>query len=346
MGRRSLVLIIALALAAVSAFSVWQYLSTVESDARANVQEVVVYRAKEFIDTGTSVTEAEGLIQESSALVEAVVFEGSQIACAGPTDTSDAALDVCVSNPRLESILDPINVAAGPISAGQLITADMFIPPNLLSNIKLSESIPEGKVAISFRPNEEATVGGFVRPGDRVNLIASASIDLTQSTALFQDPELRALLLGEDVLQGLAAAPTAPTGDAGTTGDSGTTDVIAQYAQTFPGSIDFTQTVLQDIAVLAVGPDTRPSPLGTGLTPAGGQIVVLEVTPEQAEEIQFASQYTNVALSLIPSGENDNGQAKVYDPFTSDGVIVDDLFSLIDRIRLQFEEAGVLLGNG
>jgi Flp pilus assembly protein CpaB len=342
MGRRSLVLIIALALAAVSAFSVWQYLSTVESDARANVQEVIVYRATEFIDTGTTAAEAKGLIKESSALVESVVFEGSQIACAGPTETSDAALNVCANNPRLESILDPINVAAGPISAGQLITADMFVAPNLLSDIKLSESIPEGKVAISFRPNEENTVGGFVRPGDRVNLIASASIDLTQSTSLFEDPELRSLLLGE-----AATAPTTttvpPTVDQGATDQ---TDIIARYAQTFPGSIDFTQTVLQDLEVLAVGPDTRPSPLGTGLTPAGAQIVVLEVTPEQAEEIQFAAQYTDVALSLIPSGENESGQEKVYDPFTSDGVVVDDLFSLIERIRLQFEEAGVLLGNG
>ncbi len=342
MGRRSLVLIIALALAAVSAFSVWQYLSTVESDARANVQEVIVYRATNLIDTGTSVAEAEGLIKESTALRESVVFDGSKIACAGPAANSDAPLDVCVSNPRIDEILDQVNVAAGPISAGQLITSDMFVPPNLLSNIKLSESIPEGKVAISFRPNEENTVGGFIRPGDRVNLIASASIDLTQSTALFEDPALRSLLLGADVLQ---QVPTNTTDTTGT--DTGqTTDVISQYAQTFPGSIDFTQTVLQDIEVLAVGPDTRPSPLGTGLTPAGAQIVVLEVTPEQAEEIQFASQYTEVALSLIPSGENDNGQSKVYDPFTSDGVIVDDLFSLIDRIRLQFEEAGVLLGNG
>jgi len=341
MGRRSLVLIIALALAAVSAFSVWQYLSTVESDARAEVQEVVVYRATEFIDTGTSVAEAEGLISESSALRETVVFEGSNIACDGPTDTSDAPLDVCAGNPRLESILDPINVAAGPISAGQLVTSDMFIPPNLLSNVKLSESIPEGKVAISFRPNEENTVGGFVRPGDRVNLIASASIDLTQSTALFEDPALRSLLLGDDVLEQIAQ-PEPGTDDG--TGEA-EPDVIAQFAQTFPGSIDFTQTVLQDIEVLAVGADTRPSPLGTGLTPAGGQIVILEVTPEQAEEIEFASQYTNVSLSLIPSGENDNGQDKVYDPFTSDGVIVDDLFTLIDRIRLQFTEAGVLLGG-
>ncbi|MCP3997462.1 MAG: Flp pilus assembly protein CpaB [bacterium] len=342
MGRRSLVLIIALALAAVSAFSVWQYLSNVEDEVRSDVQEVVVYRATELIDTGTSVVEIEPLIEKSTALKESVVFEGSQIACDGPTETSNAPLDVCGRNPRLESILDPINVAAGPISAGQLITSDMFIAPNLLSDVKLSESIPEGKVAISFRPNEENTVGGFVRPGDRVNLVASASIDLTASTALFEDPELRKLLLGEDVVVVEDVSDVSVGDDAEEPED----DAITRLAQSLPGAIDFTQTVLQDIKVLAVGPDTLPSPLGTGLEPAGAQIVVLEVTPEQAEEIEFASQYTSVSLTLIPSGENDNGQDKVYNPITSDGVIVDDLFTLIDRIRLQFEEAGVLLGNG
>ena len=341
MGKRSLVLIIALALAAVSAFSVWQYLTTVEDEARAEVQEVIVYRATELIDTGTSVAEAEALIVESTALVDAVVFEGSAIACDGPAATSDAPIDVCGRNPRIESVLDPINVAAGPISAGQLVTSDLFVPPNLLSDIKLSESIPEGKVAISFRPTEASTVGGFVRPGDRVNLIASASVDLTQSTALLQDPELRTILLGEAVV---AEEDTGSLTDP-VTGEP-EDDAVARLAQSLPGSIDFTQTVLQDVEVLAVGPDTRPSPIGTGLEPAGAQIVVLEVTPEQAEKIEFAQQYTSVSLALIPSGENASGQDKVYNPITSEGVIVDDLFTLIDRIREQFEEAGVLLGNG
>ena len=336
MGKRSLVLIIALALAAVSAFSVWQYLTTVEDDARAKVQEVVVYRATELIETGTSVAEVEPLIVESTALVESVVFEGSQIVCNGPAEGSDAALDVCGPNPRREQVLDPINVAAGPISAGQLLTADLFVPPNQLSNIKLSESIAEGRVAISFRPSEESTAGGFVRPGDKVNLIASAAIDLSQSTALLEDPDLRSILLGEDTV--ITNAPTVPATDDGTTTED---DAVTRLAQSLPGSIDFTQTVLQDIEVLAVGPDTRPSPLGTGLLPAGAQIVVLEVTPEQAEKIEFAQQYTSVSLALIPSGEG-----TVYSPFTSEGIIIDDLFTLIDRIREQFEEAGVLLGNG
>jgi Flp pilus assembly protein CpaB len=334
MGKRSLVLIIALALAAVSAFSVWQYLSTVEDDARANVQEVVVYRASELIPTGTSVEEARDLIVESSALREDVVFEGSRIVCTGPTETSDAPVDVCGANPRLDSVLDPINVAAGPISAGQLISADLFVAPNELSDVKLSESIPQGKVAISFRPDDAHTVGGFVRPGDRVNLLASASVDLSQSVALLEDPELRQLLLGEQTVTTTTTA--APNAD----GTSPENDAVTRLAQSLPGSVNFTQTVLQDVEVLAVGPDTRPSPLGTGLEPAGSQIVVLEVTPEQAEKIEFASQYTSVALSLIPSGDD-----KAYAQFESRGVIVDDLFTLIDRIREQFEEAGVLLGN-
>jgi Flp pilus assembly protein CpaB len=337
MGKRSLVLIIALALAAVATFAVWQFLSTVEDEARAEVQEVVVYRATQLIETGTPVPEARDFIEESTELAPYVAFEGSQIVCPGPAEGSDAPLDVCGRNPRLDSVLDPINVAAGPISAGQLITADLFVPPALLTDVKLSESIPQGKVAISFQPDAAASVGGFVRPGDRVNLLASATIDLTQSTALLEDPELRQVLLGEAAVPQETPATTAPPGDDG----EEPFDPVTALAETLPGSIDFTQTVLQDVEVLAVGPDTRPSPLGTGLTPAGAQIVVLEVTPEQAEKIEFAKQYTSVALSLIPSGED-----TVYSVFEARGVIVDDLFSLIDRIREQFEEAGVLLGDG
>jgi Flp pilus assembly protein CpaB len=341
MGKRSLVLIIALALAAVSAFSVWQYLTTVEDEARAEVQEVVVFRATELIETGTSVDEAQPFIVESTALVDAVVFEGSQIVCHGPAGNSDAALDICGPNPRLDAVLDPINVAAGPISAGQLITSDLFLSPALLSDIKLSESIPQGKVAIAIQPDATSAVGGFVRPGDRVNLLASTSYDLSESIQLLQDPELRQLLLGESAVVQDVPAPPLTAEEGGEEGGEEQTDAVARLAETLPGTLDFTQTVLQDIEVLAVGPDTRPSPLGTGLLPAGAQIVVLEVTPEQAEKIEFASQYTSVSLSLIPSGDD-----KVYTAIESRGILVDDLFSLIERIRERFEEAGVLLGNG
>ena len=84
MGKRSIVLFIALGLAVVSAFAVWQYLSSIEENVRADIQEVEVFRATEFIDTGTEGSVARPFISQSRALSEAVAFDGSRILCTGP----------------------------------------------------------------------------------------------------------------------------------------------------------------------------------------------------------------------------------------------------------------------
>ncbi|NHZ70869.1 MAG: HAD hydrolase-like protein, partial [Proteobacteria bacterium] len=105
-------------------------------------------------------------------------------------------------------------------------------------------------------------------------------------------------------------------------------------AGAIPTSIDVTQTVLQNVQVLAVGPDTRPAPLDTGLTPAESAVVVFEVTPQQAEQIEYARQYTQVTLSLLPSGD--------YVPYDSQPVVVDDIFGLLDRIQ---QELGLVSGG-
>jgi Flp pilus assembly protein CpaB len=335
MGKRTLVLVIALGLAAVSAFAVWRYLSTVEGDVRADIQEVRVWRATELIETGTEGSAARDVIKESTELAEAVAFEGSTILCAGPVerDSNDVDPAVCDANPRdLDALLDG-SVAAGPISAGQVITADMFVTPAELNSISLSESIAERKVAIAIRPEDVSAVGGFIRPGDRVNLLASADIDLGSSIALLKDPDLRGLLI-----EAATAAQTTTTTPAEGDATATTEDPITRLAEAFPAQIKFTQTILQDLEVLAVGADTRPSPLGTGLEPQGSQVIVLEVTPEQAEKIEYARQYTSIALSLLPS-------EVPYEEFEARGILVDDIFTLIDRIKEQFEQAGAVLGD-
>ena len=86
MGRRTIVLFVALILAAVSAFAVWRYLSTVEDNVRRDIAEVVVWRTTQPIETGT---EGQLIVDnlwivESSELVEFVAFEGSDIFCGGP----------------------------------------------------------------------------------------------------------------------------------------------------------------------------------------------------------------------------------------------------------------------
>ena len=333
MGKRSIVLFVALGLAVVSAFAVWQYLSSIEDDVRADIQEVEVYRATEFIEQGTDGAAARPFISESRALVEAVAFDGSRILCTGPAvkDGSED-LTICDGLPGdLNALLDS-KVAAGPISAGQLITEDMFVLPAELNSVSLSEAIPPNKVAISIRPEDDAVSGGFIRPGDRINILASADVQLNQFLNVLRDPDLRALILGPG-----DPAATTTTFVPGADGPD-EVDPLAALADTFPTSIQFTQTVLQDIEVLAVGPDNTLQGLGTGLTPQAGQIIVLNVTPEQAEKIEFARNYTTVALSLLPS-------ESTYTPFEANGVVVDDLFTLLDRIEEQVAQLGEALGG-
>ena len=329
MGKRTIVLVVALVLAAVSAFAVWQYLSNVEEDVKKDIVEAVIYRATERIDVGTEGVVARDFIAEDTAFAVDVAFEGSTIVCTGLALREDQdPVDVGIScdlNPQNLAVVLDGTVAAGPISKGQLITTEMFVSPAELNSVRLSDSIAPNMVAISIRPDEESSVGGFVRAGDKVNLLASTSLQINQLIELLKlDPDIREQILGA----GLATATQPPV--VGTDGEP--IDPVASFAETLPASIEFTQTVLQNVEVLAVGADTRPSPLGLGLEPQGSQVVVLEVTPQQAEQIEFAKQYTSVALSLLPSDQP-------YTPFASRGIIVDDLFSLLDRVLEQVEGA-------
>ena len=346
MGRRTIVLVIAIALAAVSAFAVWRYLTTVESDIRADIAEVRVYRATELIEAKTTGEDAQPVIEEALALRENVVFEGSTVLCAGPkTDNEgeDPSVYGCPENPRdLPNTLAG-KVAAGPVSAGQVITTDQWVEITVFEDVSLSEEITQGKVAVGIRPDEVGAAGGFIRPGDSINLMASATLEINSFLQLLEDPVLREIVLGSEFSQPATTSSSQPSG---TTDDGGDfvvvvpeeEDPIANLAKTFPTQLDFTQTILQDIEVIAVGDDTLPNRTGTGLTPVGTQVVVLEVTPEQAEMIEYARQYTSVAMALLPSDVP-------YTPFESTGVTVDDLFTLIDRIEAQVEAALGGTGN-
>lgn len=331
MGRRTIVLVIALLLAAVSGFAIWRYLSSIESEIRADIEEVRVYRTTQLIEANTAGEEAANMIEEATALRESVVFEGSTVLCLGPAEQNaggDPNVVGCPENPRdLDATLAG-NVAAGPISAQQVITTDQWVSPQEIADISLSESLEQGKVAIAFRPDEVSAVGGFIRPGDRINMMASASVPLNQFLTIVSDPELRELVLGSGAFGGAGGGVDVdPEGDP-----------VTQLASTFPGSMDFVQTFLQDVEVIAVGPDTLPARIPTGLTPQGAQIIVLQVTPTEAELIEFAKSYANVSTMLLPKDVP-------YTPFDSAGIIIDDLFNLVDKIQQRLEDTLGGTGN-
>jgi len=329
MGRRTLVLVIAVALAAISGYAVWQYLSSVGDDAAAEFSEVEVYRASGEIVAGTPGEDAMAFIETSTALRNQIVFEESTILCTGAVGANadqDPNLYGCTSNPSdLNVVLDG-KLAAGPIAAGQLITTGSFRLGSELQQA-LSDSIAPGKVAISISVDLSAASGGFIRPGDNVNILASASLSPLNFIEVISNEELRDLLVEagasadevDEVVEGIPVEE-----------DTGPTNL----AGAIPSSFDVTQTILQNVQVLAVGDDTRPAPLETGLTPLAG-IVTFEVTPQEAEGIEYARQYTSLALSLLPKDGD-------YVPYDAQPIVVDDIFGLLDRIQA---ELGLVTGG-
>ena len=200
MGRRTLVLVIAVALAAISGFAIYTYLSNVEDDIRADIAEVGVYRAIELIPSGTEGETARATIEEDTALRESVVFEGSTIICTGAVGTNeggDPNVVGCPGNPNdLNAVLDG-KVASGPIAAGQLIATSSFADIRDLQQ-RLSDAIAPGKVAISLDADVPSSSGGFIRPGDNVNILASATLAPLDFLEIISNDELRDLLIEID----------------------------------------------------------------------------------------------------------------------------------------------------
>ncbi|MDK1019294.1 MAG: RcpC/CpaB family pilus assembly protein [Actinomycetota bacterium] len=317
MGRRTLVLVIAIALATISGYAVWQYLSSVEDEIKGQILEVEVFRASEPIAAGLPGEEARILIETSTALRNQIVFEGSTILCTGAVGANaggDPSLVGCVQNPSDLNVVLEGRVAAGPIAVGQLITIGSFADTRDLQQ-RLADAITPGKVAISISVDASTASGGFIRPGDNVNILASASLSPLDFLEIISNDELRDLLIG------VGAIPDGEVPE-----DDAEPGAPENLRAAIPASFDIVQTILQNVQVLAVGADTRPAPLDTGLDPISG-IVVFEVTPLEAELIEYARQYTSIALSLLPTGD--------YVPYDSQPVVVDDIFGLLDLIEAE-----------
>ncbi len=334
MSRRTVVLLVALLLAVVAALAVWRYLSTVEDNVRADLQEVRVYRASALIAPDTPGAEAGDSIFASTALLEEVEFTGSTILCTGPIDPSAPGVDpnVCADNPSDLNTLLANAFAAGPISAGQLITTDMFVAASELDLDRLSAEIPDGTVAIAVSPGPIGSVGGQVVPGDNVNLVATFNLDISSVKALLADPETREFLLDTANLPAFLTAvgqPDVPTDDEEPAATDAPLDPLARFANALPEQVVFTQTIAQDLPVLAVGsrivgaPPAEEDPAAQFEEP-----VVLQVLPDQAEVIELARQRATLSLVLLPD---------TYSEVEVRGATVDDVFDFVERLREQLE---------
>ena len=143
MGRRTLLLIAALVVAALGTTMVFLYVNGVNDRALADQNPVEILVATAPIDIGTTARDA----QSAGALEKRTISRAS---------AADGAL----------SDITPIadQVALGPIFVGEQIIEAKFGEPGSSSSLP----IPEGKLAVSVQLADPARVAGFVAPGSDV----------------------------------------------------------------------------------------------------------------------------------------------------------------------------------
>jgi pilus assembly protein CpaB len=177
MGRRTLLLVAALVIAALGTTGVFLYVNGVDERAQADYDLVEVLVATAPIAVGTTAQEA-----SDSGTLELRPFLRKSLQ--GMPALSD-----------ISGIAD--KVALAPIAAGEPILEGQFGEENQTGTLP----IPEGKLAVSVQLDDPARVAGFVGAGSRV------AIFLTTGTGGDSD-ETRLLLSNIEVI---AAGQTTQT---------------------------------------------------------------------------------------------------------------------------------------
>ena len=297
-------LLVALVLAGLAAWAVWNYLQNVENEIVEGQEIVEVYRAGQPIAEGTD-----------GAILLSDFNSGGTLITQSEDQAEDVPVGAITTAEQLNQVLTD-RVAAGPIAAGSILNESQWASITV-NVVPLAEEIPSGKQAMTISTDNIRGINGFVEPGDRVNMIITLDI-----------PED----LLPDELAGIAEEPVAPEEGA--------------PAAEAVATVTYTRFVLQGLPVMATGRDIRPEedapdtvevdPETTGDTTPEGEPVeeelgndttfTLEVTPEQAERIAYATENGSVWLTLVPGDFVEVETTGVTTLNLFGGNLLDDIF--------------------
>jgi pilus assembly protein CpaB len=303
MGRRAIVLLVALVLAGLAAWAVWNYLQNVENEIVEGQEIVEVYRAGEAIAEGTD-----------GAILLSDFNSGGVLITLSEDQAEDVPVGAITTPEQLNQVLTD-RVAAGPIAAGSILNESQWAAITV-NVVPLAEEIPSGKQAMTIATDNIKGINGFVEPGDRVNMILT--IDIPEN-------------LLPDELAGIAEQPAVPE-------EGAQAEAVA--------AVTYTRFVLQGLPVMATGRDIRPEegapdtvevdPETTGDTTPEGEPVeeelgndttfTLEVTPEQAERIAYATENGSIWLTLVPGDFVEVETTGVTTLNLFGGNLLDDIF--------------------
>jgi pilus assembly protein CpaB len=151
MGRRTLLLVAALVIAALGTTGVFLYVDGVDERAQADYELVEVLVATNLIQAGTSAQTAQDT---------------------GSLDLRPFLVNSLEGLPALSDISGIADkVALAPIAAGEPILESQFGEANQTGTLP----IPEGKMAVSVQLDDPARVAGFVGPKSRVAIFLTTA---------------------------------------------------------------------------------------------------------------------------------------------------------------------------
>jgi pilus assembly protein CpaB len=170
MKGKLLIVVAALVLGGIAAFSAYGFLGALQQEASAGNQPVKVYVATGDIARGASASDliAKGLVQQVE-MPKRYVPDGAAMS---PDSVANRVL-------------------SGPVSKGEILTTGRF---QYASEAGLAFSVPKGLVALTVPVDEARGVAGLISPGDHVAVLATV-----QKTSA-RDQETRIVVPGVQVL--------------------------------------------------------------------------------------------------------------------------------------------------
>ena len=287
MGRRALVLLVALLLAGVAAFAVYTFIQDYKGDIDEAQEKQTVYRATQAVPEG----------QDGDLFLQTPMWVASE------DQIVDLPAGAIESEQELQAIIEG-KVAVGPISNNEILTTDQWVELSV-DITPLAEQIPSGKQAITVSTDQVRGVNGFIQPGDRINAIITVDIEfslLPENAPGFGIPseepaegeeateeETEVITLTRYVLQGIPVLAV-------------DRDVRPQEGER------------QEVEVTPA-PGAEGAEAAEPTVPA--TVFTLEVDPDQAERFVYAFENGSVWLTLVPED---------FVEVDTDGITIETLF--------------------
>ncbi len=265
-SRRTVILLIAIVVSAVSALGLSRYVQGLEDDVYDGAALGNAWIVQSQIPKGTPSEQAvgQGLIELTEVPVEFI--------------PSTAVVDPNAELNNLVAVVD--------LPAGSMLVAGNFVAPNVLSTGITDRLEERGMVTVTFPIDQVAGVAGFVQPGDFVNMLVVRPLAFAAADAE-ANPEDVGGGTSDDDLPNLE--------------EFYSNEIPASAEQSL--YLENARYFYQKAEVLAVG---QSLPLDLGETAgedaaaATGGVITLAVPPEVVQQV-LAVGTQNLYLSLVPA---------------------------------------------